>query len=328
MEKEKAYQGGIMSNDLQADCKLYFENMDDYLDEIISPGFRTEMEKHMAECESCRIRMETYQETIDLLGSAIMPEPPDALLTSLKKALSATRVDFDLDSETMDPASPKEAFELFDDPPSSASGHLRKQSFLSWKNVAVSVLLIVFGAAIALAATWTAGYLKFDRDDSLKERRPLQKTESIQDDESASPDETHFQKKESPEKESDDVEDPDTNQKEKLLKEPSGDYHGRRKTSGTTEIRARPVDESEVSTSSDPAANIGVNGDKTRPDKEDEQELINLLRQKRLNNRVHQDEKLQKQLRIREQTRERNGLRDMHDERGGKTRIRGGRRGR
>lgn len=328
MEKEKAYQGGIMSSEFKAGCNLYVQNLDDYLDGFVSRKLRSQMESHLAECNSCRIRMKTYKETIALLGSTGLEEPPDNLLASIKERLSTTAVDFDLDHETMDPASQKETFALFDNPPSSASGHLRKQSFLSWKNVAVSVLLIVFGAAVALAASWTAGYLKFERDDSLKERRPLQKTDSTQNDESASPDEPGFQKEESLEKEYNDLEDPDTKQKEKLLKEPSGDYHGRRKTRGTTGIGARPVDESDISTSSDPAANIGVNGDKTRPDKEDEQELINLLRQKRLKNSVHQDEKLQKQLRSREQTRERNGLRDMHDERGGKTRIRGGRRGR
>jgi anti-sigma factor (TIGR02949 family) len=50
-------------------CSHYLPGLSDYLDGELSPDLCTELERHMAECDKCRIVVDTTRKTIELYHS-------------------------------------------------------------------------------------------------------------------------------------------------------------------------------------------------------------------------------------------------------------------
>lgn len=48
------------------ECKRFLPDLSEYIDGELSPELCTELERHMSECERCRIVVNTTQKTIDL----------------------------------------------------------------------------------------------------------------------------------------------------------------------------------------------------------------------------------------------------------------------
>ncbi|MBN2256638.1 MAG: zf-HC2 domain-containing protein [Anaerolineaceae bacterium] len=52
------------------ECSHYLPELSDYLDGELSPELCAELERHMAECEKCRIVVDTTRKTIELYQSS------------------------------------------------------------------------------------------------------------------------------------------------------------------------------------------------------------------------------------------------------------------
>jgi anti-sigma factor RsiW len=75
-------------------CRELIDFLDRHIDGDLSPGEKTEFERHLAVCPPCRSYLETYRETIRLGKAAYAsPEaaPPDDVPEDLVKAILAAR---------------------------------------------------------------------------------------------------------------------------------------------------------------------------------------------------------------------------------------------
>lgn len=72
-------------------CKGLLSELADYLDEMLDPALRAEIEEHLAKCKNCRIVVNTTKKTIEIFcNSEPVPLPVDTrerLHSALEKRL-------------------------------------------------------------------------------------------------------------------------------------------------------------------------------------------------------------------------------------------------
>lgn len=73
-------------------CKSLLGALSDYVDGELEAELCREIEKHIAECENCRIVVDTTRRTIELVHAANLPEGglPDEVRSRLFKRLDLT----------------------------------------------------------------------------------------------------------------------------------------------------------------------------------------------------------------------------------------------
>jgi anti-sigma factor RsiW len=69
-------------------CRDLVEVITDYLEDRLSPLDRARFEAHLDQCETCRMYLEQFRQTIRVLGrlpeESLSPEARDALLTAFR----------------------------------------------------------------------------------------------------------------------------------------------------------------------------------------------------------------------------------------------------
>ncbi len=78
-----------MSSAVHAECRKLLGSLSEYIDGELRPELCRELEKHLAECENCRIVLNTTRRTIDLVRLPPGPQPamPEAVRERLFKRL-------------------------------------------------------------------------------------------------------------------------------------------------------------------------------------------------------------------------------------------------
>ncbi len=71
-----------------SDCQRYLGNLSDYIDGTLSEELCREIEAHMADCENCRVVVNTLSKTITLYRRLPEPEMPNAVRNRLYKVLN------------------------------------------------------------------------------------------------------------------------------------------------------------------------------------------------------------------------------------------------
>ena len=70
-------------------CSEFFELLDNY--ESLTDEQRTEMEKHTAECETCRKELEFFKSVIQVSASIPSPKAPATLIDKVNAKLDAEK---------------------------------------------------------------------------------------------------------------------------------------------------------------------------------------------------------------------------------------------
>jgi len=68
-------------------CRQYLDSLSDYVDGCLSEELCAELEAHMAECQNCRVVVDTLSRTISLYHQLPAPELPNAVRERLYKVL-------------------------------------------------------------------------------------------------------------------------------------------------------------------------------------------------------------------------------------------------
>lgn len=72
-------------------CEQVRSALSNYLDDDVSPELRRELERHLAECRTCRVLYDTTRKTLQIVTNAGSFEFPEALserlVTRMMKAL-------------------------------------------------------------------------------------------------------------------------------------------------------------------------------------------------------------------------------------------------
>jgi predicted anti-sigma-YlaC factor YlaD len=68
-------------------CRFLLEDLSDYLDGQASDAVCAEIERHISECENCRIVVDTLNQTLYLYHTLPQPEMPEDLRARLYKSL-------------------------------------------------------------------------------------------------------------------------------------------------------------------------------------------------------------------------------------------------
>jgi anti-sigma factor RsiW len=68
-------------------CKRLIVRLKDYFDEDFDPGLRAEIEKHLADCEDCRVVVDTTRKTIEIYCRAEALPLPEETREKLHQAL-------------------------------------------------------------------------------------------------------------------------------------------------------------------------------------------------------------------------------------------------
>lgn len=68
-------------------CPDYISDLNDYLDGEVSPELCEEIEKHVGQCENCRIMVDTLKQTVTLCREGVQEQLPAALEAKLSNAL-------------------------------------------------------------------------------------------------------------------------------------------------------------------------------------------------------------------------------------------------
>ena len=72
-------------------CKGFLSELADYLDEMLDPALRAEIEEHLSNCKNCRVVVNTTKKTIEIFcNSEPVPLPVDTrerLHVALEKRL-------------------------------------------------------------------------------------------------------------------------------------------------------------------------------------------------------------------------------------------------
>jgi len=68
-------------------CAEYIGGLNDYLDGEVSPELCEEIEKHVGECENCRIMVDTLRQTVSLCREGRNERLPAALESKLNDLL-------------------------------------------------------------------------------------------------------------------------------------------------------------------------------------------------------------------------------------------------
>jgi anti-sigma factor RsiW len=69
-------------------CRQYLASLSDYVDGVLGEELCREIEAHMAECENCRVVVNTLSKTILLYRQLPAPEMPNAVKERLFKVLN------------------------------------------------------------------------------------------------------------------------------------------------------------------------------------------------------------------------------------------------
>jgi anti-sigma factor (TIGR02949 family) len=79
-----------MTESTHSNCKSLLGTLSDYVDGELGEELCREIEKHIAECEDCRIVVDTTRKTIDLVHASNNPQPdlPDEVRDRLFKRLN------------------------------------------------------------------------------------------------------------------------------------------------------------------------------------------------------------------------------------------------
>jgi anti-sigma factor RsiW len=68
-------------------CQHYLQSLSDYVDGTLSEELCRELESHVAECENCRIVVNTLTKTVSLYHQLPSPEMPSDVRERLYKVL-------------------------------------------------------------------------------------------------------------------------------------------------------------------------------------------------------------------------------------------------
>jgi anti-sigma factor RsiW len=68
-------------------CRRYLGELSDYVDGTLSEELCRELEAHMADCENCRVVVNTFAKTISLYRRMPAPEMPNEVKERLYKVL-------------------------------------------------------------------------------------------------------------------------------------------------------------------------------------------------------------------------------------------------
>jgi anti-sigma factor (TIGR02949 family) len=80
-----------MTESTHSNCKSLLGALSDYVDGELEAELCREFEKHIAECENCRIVVDTTRRTIDLVHASNPPSGlPDGMRDRLFKRLDLT----------------------------------------------------------------------------------------------------------------------------------------------------------------------------------------------------------------------------------------------
>jgi anti-sigma factor RsiW len=69
-------------------CPDYINDLNDYLDGTIDPELCAEIEKHLGQCENCRVMVDTLKQTVTLCRDGkkeALPQELESRLNSLLK---------------------------------------------------------------------------------------------------------------------------------------------------------------------------------------------------------------------------------------------------
>lgn len=79
-----------MVNSNHTNCEALLGSLSDYIDGELSAELCRVIEEHIAECENCRIVLDTTRKTIDLVRTTNDPQPgvPEAVRERLFKRLN------------------------------------------------------------------------------------------------------------------------------------------------------------------------------------------------------------------------------------------------
>lgn len=69
------------------DCRRLLASLSDYVDGVLEEALCREIEAHMAECENCRIVVDTLRRTVLLYQEMPTPELPEAVRARLFASL-------------------------------------------------------------------------------------------------------------------------------------------------------------------------------------------------------------------------------------------------
>ncbi|MCD4686101.1 MAG: zf-HC2 domain-containing protein [Anaerolineae bacterium] len=72
----------------QRNCRDYLGDLSEYVDGVLSDELCREIEAHMAECENCRVVVNTLTKTVTLYHQLPEPEMPHAVRERLFKVLN------------------------------------------------------------------------------------------------------------------------------------------------------------------------------------------------------------------------------------------------
>lgn len=79
-----------MTKSTHSNCGSLLGSLSDYVDGELGAELCRQIEKHIAECEDCRIVVDTTRKTIDLVHASNHPQPdlPDEVRNRLFKRLN------------------------------------------------------------------------------------------------------------------------------------------------------------------------------------------------------------------------------------------------
>jgi len=69
------------------DCKDVVRELSNYLDGALDPGFLAELERHLEQCQNCRLVVDTTKKTIQLFCNSEPAPLPDEVRQRLHRAL-------------------------------------------------------------------------------------------------------------------------------------------------------------------------------------------------------------------------------------------------
>jgi len=70
-------------------CSEFLAELDDLIDDAVTPSLRTDLELHLRECEHCVITLSTTRKTIEIYRQNELYELPTALRNRLQAAILA-----------------------------------------------------------------------------------------------------------------------------------------------------------------------------------------------------------------------------------------------
>ncbi len=77
-----------MAEHTHTNCEYLLGSLSEYIDGELNPELCREIEKHLSECENCRVVLNTTKRTIDLVHEPVeapLPVPDDVRLRLFKR---------------------------------------------------------------------------------------------------------------------------------------------------------------------------------------------------------------------------------------------------